>query len=506
MRTNLFRHLAVAALPLAGALLLSAPLTAQASTSFGTLSNFDVFNDTGEVAHGFEIELDGITSADITYKFGAPYERYGNPVVTDFPGGVYVRYESPYDAGTGTFTQGTPLPPSPITPTGGHACWTGGMGANYATAGCEHFGLGLTKNATNTVYRWLVADPASPGSLKPAGTNVSIQAPVWNVSPAPVGAPNPAPVVRAVIPPPPPAPVYEFGDAQWVKVYVTESPNPAELRHLLSDDPAVPQDQSETETEWVLMQEDKSNPGANDLANEAQMGNGNESVTRRYEFYKYTGAYDPETHEALPVDPNTPDPADLGDYIGAQMAAVNIAPAGPADAILAADPLLPPGEKGLFYSQPLVSGGAGPFTITRTGKGRIPAGLVAGQDGTLSGTPTRAGTFPFTVHVADSAAQAIDAPFTASIAKALAIAAGRLPAGTVGTPYSATVSTKPGVGVGPFSWSVVAGVLPDGLTLDPATGEIAGTPTTKVKKAMVTIQVTDDLGAVASRTYVLRIT
>jgi hypothetical protein len=43
---------------------------ALAQTTFGTLSNFDVFNDTGSECHGFEIELDGLTSANITYKFG----------------------------------------------------------------------------------------------------------------------------------------------------------------------------------------------------------------------------------------------------------------------------------------------------------------------------------------------------------------------------------------------------------------------------------------------------
>jgi len=60
------------------------------------------------------------------------------------------------------------------------------------------------------------------------------------------------------------------------------------------------------------------------------------SILRRYEFYKYSGEYDPETHEAFatfsdshPNDPNGPsnyyDPTmtlDLGNYLGAQNAAV----------------------------------------------------------------------------------------------------------------------------------------------------------------------------------------
>ena len=293
---------------------------------FGSLSNFDVFNDTGQECHGFEIELDGLTSADITYTFGEPYERYGNPTVVEFAGGVYVRYASPYDAANQKFTQATPLAPNPITPTGGHACWTGGSG-DYLTSGCEHFGVGFNGNPTATVYRWLIADPANPGSLQPSGTKVRIPAPAWSVSPPPPGNPNPAPVVAAAIPAEPPEPGFEFGDAIWVKVFKTESPDPAELHHLVTDDPAVPQDQSETEIEWTLLQAGPNKPAQ--LENEAQIGEGNESVTRRYEFYEYTGAYDPENHEALPVSDSNPDPGDIGNYLGAQMAAVNLAPAGP---------------------------------------------------------------------------------------------------------------------------------------------------------------------------------
>jgi hypothetical protein len=91
-------------------------------TTYGELSNFDVFNNTGQECHGFEIELDGVSSSDVSFTFGAPYQRYGNPSVLDFAGGVYVRYESPYDQVNHVFTQATPMAPSVITPTNGHAC------------------------------------------------------------------------------------------------------------------------------------------------------------------------------------------------------------------------------------------------------------------------------------------------------------------------------------------------------------------------------------------------
>ena len=51
-----------------------------------------------------------------------------------------------------------------------------------------------------------------------------------------------------------------------------------------------------------------------------------------------------------------------------------------------------------------------------------------------------------------------------------------LPGGAVGVPYNQTVSAS-GTG-GPFVFTVTSGTLPAGLTLNPATGAITGTPTT----------------------------
>src|SRR5947209_17748771 len=97
---KLFSSVLAMALLVLSPLFSQGPAQAQASTAttapitlFGSLSNFDVLNDTGQVAHGFEIELDGINS--IGGSFDA--NRYGAPVVVPFAGGLYVRYESPYD-------------------------------------------------------------------------------------------------------------------------------------------------------------------------------------------------------------------------------------------------------------------------------------------------------------------------------------------------------------------------------------------------------------------------
>lgn len=318
-----FRGRPLASLAFA-AIAIAFPAAANASTTYGELTNFDVFNDTGDDCHGFEIELEGLDPSDVVYTFGAPYERYGNPEVVAFAGGVYVRYASAYDPGSSTWAAATPQAPAVITPTNGHACWTGGSG-DYLTSGCEHFGVSLAKGPTNTVYRWLVADPLNPGQLKRADTKVNIPAPVWNVSPPPPQAPDQQhPVVAAVIEPPDPV-AYEFGDALWMKVFVTEGAEPADLDHLVSEDPRVPEEPAEVETEWVLLQKENGKPA--EFESSGQSKEGSESVTRRYEFYEYTGPYDPENHEAQPTSDSSPADGEIGNYIGAQMAAVNFDPA-----------------------------------------------------------------------------------------------------------------------------------------------------------------------------------
>ncbi len=49
----------------AGGILLAAG-SARASIAYGTINNFDTVNDTGVPAHGFQIELDDLRSANIT--------------------------------------------------------------------------------------------------------------------------------------------------------------------------------------------------------------------------------------------------------------------------------------------------------------------------------------------------------------------------------------------------------------------------------------------------------
>ncbi|GEM_PF-2576304 len=64
-------------------------------------------------------------------------------------------------------------------------------------------------------------------------------------------------------------------------------------------------------------------------------------------------------------------------------------------------PLLPDGMEGAFYSTILeASGGQTPYTFAHLG-GTLPPGMSVAADGTLSGTPTAAGNYTFSVTVTD---------------------------------------------------------------------------------------------------------
>lgn len=114
-----------------------------------------------------------------------------------------------------------------------------------------------------------------------------------------------------------------------------------------------------------------------------------------------------------------------------------------------------------------------------SGSNALPAGLVLNETGTISGTPTTAGTSMIIVDVTDSAGATATTEFTLTIhapgVQPLAITTAALPAGTVGTAYKATVMAAGGTGT--KSWSVSFGVLPTGLSLNPVTGVISGMPT-----------------------------
>jgi hypothetical protein len=308
--------------------MLAAPIAshAQTVTLFGALSNFDVLNDTGQDTHGFEIEIDGVTPSQIAYKFD--YTRYGASVVVPIPGGVILRWQSPYDPSAMQFTIATTTPAA-FAPTLGHAC------VLTAVVGCDHYGVGLIYNSTAPAasYYWLVEDPNNKGSLvRFAGPQVQIPQPtVTVIPPAQLGNPPQVVFQIQVEPPPPPPvpkPVPQYGDAKWVKVYKNELQREVNLNELVADNPDVPQNAAQLETAWKLLQYNPNSHGNSGiLRNQGGLGSGSRSVLRRYEFYKYSGAYDPIDHSAKCGGDGTcsaPLDGELGDFIGDQNAGANV--------------------------------------------------------------------------------------------------------------------------------------------------------------------------------------
>lgn len=135
---------------------------------------------------------------------------------------------------------------------------------------------------------------------------------------------------------------------------------------------------------------------------------------------------------------------------------------------------LPKGTVGMPYSQALaVNSGTPPFTWAITA-GWIPGLKLDPATGILGQTPTEAGPFSFVVEVRDSAGLTATKSFTIIIGPAvLAITADLdLPGGRIGDPYSQTLAASGGLP--PYSWSTTG--LPEGLSIDAATGNINGIP------------------------------
>ena len=108
---------------------------------------------------------------------------------------------------------------------------------------------------------------------------------------------------------------------------------------------------------------------------------------------------------------------------------------------------LPAGLATTPYSQTLAaSGGAAPYTWS-VASGSLPTGLSLSTAGSISGTPTSAGTFAFVVKVLDTttpAAQSATQALGLAIGPALTITTPSLAAGMVGQSYSQTVAATGG--------------------------------------------------------------
>jgi hypothetical protein len=320
----------------------------------GPLANFDIVNDTGQPAYGFEIEIDdpSFDHTKLTSIFGydrvfsfvsqdpGAVVRFGKPVITDMPG-VGVRITFGGTVGAGAITT-----PTGVFTTPGESCWPG-ANPNWKDNPCDHYGVSTLGQPASTTYRWLIE--SAPGSGTLVGKQVGIPSVAFVYTP-PVPNPNPilpplAPAavniqMRAVAPnPEQPENVDLWGEPFWVKTLSTKVPHDIDLGNLLRGDPD--QEAAEVETEWSIFQKPPAgvvDPVKEVLEKDLDLADADHAVIRRYEFYKYAGSFNVDGSGEVLCDGqevpghrcDTPfgDPGsginDLGDFVGAQMAGVNL--------------------------------------------------------------------------------------------------------------------------------------------------------------------------------------
>jgi large repetitive protein len=139
-----------------------------------------------------------------------------------------------------------------------------------------------------------------------------------------------------------------------------------------------------------------------------------------------------------------------------------------------------PGTVGRPYSLQMTSsvGDAKTWSIA---SGSLPPGVaIDTTTGLISGTPTAAGQFDFTVHAkmngdarSDTKALGIVVRDAVTIVSSDPFTEARRALSEVTAPFEAMLIASGGTGT--YTWSLTSGVLPTGLTL--ADGAIAGTPT-----------------------------
>lgn len=167
---------------------------------------------------------------------------------------------------------------------------------------------------------------------------------------------------------------------------------------------------------------------------------------------------------------------------------------------------LPNGAQGVPYNQAVaVNHEEKPATYALS-VNILPPGLsLNGETGVISGIPSAPGNYTFGIKATGMGGCQKIGPFNLLITATcptISISPTSLPAGLHGALYSQSLSATGGVG--PHVFSVSGGSLPSGLTLNPASGLISGTPTA-TGTFVFTARAMSQGGCFGYRTYVLTI-
>jgi hypothetical protein len=137
---------------------------------------------------------------------------------------------------------------------------------------------------------------------------------------------------------------------------------------------------------------------------------------------------------------------------------------------------LPQAQVGASYTTTLVAAPVTcPCTWTIT-SGSLPPGLTLNAAaGTVSGTPSRAGTYSFFVTVTDTVGASPQQGFFITVASSpISFRTTSLPEAKEGVTYDERIRVSGGTS--PYTWTITNGTLPSGLTLEADAGVISGIP------------------------------
>lgn len=146
------------------------------------------------------------------------------------------------------------------------------------------------------------------------------------------------------------------------------------------------------------------------------------------------------------------------------------------------------------------AGGTPPYSFVTVGS--VPGLSLNTQTGVWSGTPSQAGTFPFTIRATDAAGLQGTQAYSLNVLSNLSITTASLADAVQRGAYSQTLSASGGTP--PLVWRIASGTLPAGLALSAAAGVISGTPNSPGRSDF-TVEVSDSLALKATRSLSINV-
>ncbi len=163
---------------------------------------------------------------------------------------------------------------------------------------------------------------------------------------------------------------------------------------------------------------------------------------------------------------------------------------------------LPGGVVGVAFNQSLsATGGTAPYTYTLL-SGALPPGVTLLNSGSFQGTPTSPGNFFVTVAYTDALGFGGTVNYTLNVAApVITVLPSSVPDAAVGVAYSQSFTASGGAE--PYTWSLVSGALPVGMSFNGA-GVLTGTPVA-AGAYMFTLRATDTFGSSSTQAVTLNV-